>query len=55
MLKPVMPQKTEETWQKLGIQLSSQQAYLKDLDEWGGLKPGLQVIPKGMLFPRIET
>lgn len=55
MLKPIMPQKSEEAWQRLGSQQLFQKVLLKDLDEWGGIKSGLQIDPKGMLFPRIEA
>jgi methionyl-tRNA synthetase len=54
MLKPIMPVKTEEAWEKLGMPQSFKTVRFEDLQEWGGIEQGLKVDAKGMLFPRIE-
>ncbi|MBN1979742.1 MAG: class I tRNA ligase family protein [Anaerolineae bacterium] len=51
LLHPVMPERTAELWHRLGWRPPEP---LRDGLDWGGLQPGLHVIPGPPLFPRIE-
>jgi methionyl-tRNA synthetase len=52
LLSPVMPERMEELWSRLGWQHNED---LRDALVWGKLLPGSQVVPGEPLFPRLET
>ena len=49
LLQPVLPERTEELWRRLGWQPP---AHLEDALSWGGLQPGTGVVLGPPLFPR---
>ena len=49
VIHPVMPQKTQQLWQRLGWVPDEE---LADGLKWGGLRPGSKVTPGPALFPR---
>jgi methionyl-tRNA synthetase len=51
LLHPVLPERTAELWRRLGWRPSEP---LRVGLDWGGLRPGSQVISGPPLFPRIE-
>ncbi len=54
LLHPVMPERMEEMWHRLGAGGSVGDDWSEALRTWGGLEPGSRVAVGSALFPRIE-
>jgi methionyl-tRNA synthetase len=54
LLHPVMPERTQEMWRRLGLHDGITDDWAASLGRWGGLVPGTAVLPGDALFPRIE-
>ena len=54
LLKPIMPVKTKQVWQQLGLASDFEQVTFKELEEWGKVPSDTVVKPGQALFPRIE-
>lgn len=55
LLHPIMPERMDEMWRRLGAGGCVDGDWPQTLHAWGGLKPGSRVSPGPALFPRIET
>jgi len=53
LLKPIMPVKTKEVWQQLGLASDFDKVTFKELEEWGKIPSDTVVRPGEALFPRI--
>ncbi len=53
LLKPIMPMKTKEVWQQLGLASDFDKVTFKELEEWGRIPSDTVVRPGEALFPRI--
>jgi methionyl-tRNA synthetase len=54
LLHPVMPERMEEMWRRLGAGGSITDDWSSALRGWGGLQPGARITSGDALFPRIE-
>jgi methionyl-tRNA synthetase len=54
LLHPIMPERMEELWRRLGSTRSITEDWSTALTRWGGLEPGTRVSIGDALFPRIE-
>ncbi|MFB0518971.1 MAG: methionine--tRNA ligase, partial [Acidobacteriota bacterium] len=54
LLKPIMPVKTREVWQQLGLASDFEKVTFKELEEWGKIPSDTMVKSGQALFPRIE-
>ncbi|MDP9018967.1 MAG: methionine--tRNA ligase, partial [Candidatus Eremiobacteraeota bacterium] len=54
MLAPIMPVKTREMWQQLGLQTGIEDDWATSLT-WGRLAANTQTTVGDALFPRLET
>ncbi len=54
LLHPVMPERMEEMWRRLGAGGSITDDWSTALRTWGGLEPGARIASGEALFPRIE-
>jgi methionyl-tRNA synthetase len=54
LLHPVMPERMEEMWRRLGVSASVTDDWSTALAAWGGLEPGATIATGDALFPRIE-
>jgi methionyl-tRNA synthetase len=54
LLHPVMPDRMEELWRRLGLSAPIGANWTTALDRWGGLEPGTSIAVGDALFPRIE-
>jgi len=54
LLHPVMPERMEEMWRRLGAAGSVAGDWSTALHAWGGLEPGSRIATGSALFPRIE-
>ena len=52
---PFVPSTGTEIWRRLGIERPAAEGLLEELENWGGLTPGLQTERGDALFPRIEA
>ncbi|WP_419779880.1 methionine--tRNA ligase [Maridesulfovibrio sp.] len=54
-LWPVMPEASEKMLEQLGIKFAPEKVNLQgEIDVWGLLDPGTEVVKKSNLFPRVE-
>ncbi len=53
LLHPVMPERTEEIWRRIGAAGNAGDDWPASL-RWGGLAAGAQTLPGDPLFPRVE-
>jgi methionyl-tRNA synthetase len=51
---PFMPRTGREIWRRLGLERTTDEGRLEELEHWGGLPPGAQTERGQSLFPRIE-
>ena len=54
LLNPFMPQSTESLMKQLGIETAIEEQGMGSINDWGGLKSGIQTQKAKQLFPRIE-
>ncbi len=54
LLHPVMPERMEEMWRRLGAAGNPNDDWSTALRAWGGLEPGTRIATGSALFPRIE-
>lgn len=54
LLHPVMPERMEEMWRRLGAGDGISAEWTAALGSWGGLQPGARIASGEPLFPRIE-
>jgi methionyl-tRNA synthetase len=54
LLHPVMPERMEELWRRLGTSADIGADWKTSLAGWGGLEPGVEISTGDPLFPRIE-
>ncbi|MBV8489047.1 MAG: class I tRNA ligase family protein, partial [Candidatus Eremiobacteraeota bacterium] len=54
LLHPIMPERTQEMWRRIGARGSVSQDWGVALAAWGGLEAGTQTATGDPLFPRIE-
>ena len=54
LLNPFMPQSTEALMKQLGIETAIEEQGMGSINDWGGLKSGIQTQKAKQLFPRIE-
>ena len=54
LLHPIMPERMEEMWRRLGASGKVTDPWAASLRAWGGLEPGTRVSLGEALFPRIE-
>jgi methionyl-tRNA synthetase len=54
LLHPVMPERMEEMWRRIGAPGSITEDWSPALGKWGGLQSGARIAVGDALFPRIE-
>jgi methionyl-tRNA synthetase len=54
LLHPVMPERTQEIWRRIGASGDVNGNWTSSMAAWGGLEAGARVAPGEALFPRIE-
>lgn len=55
LLHPVMPERMEELWRRLGVADPIERDWFDALSAWGGIAPGTEIRVGEALFPRIDT
>lgn len=54
LYQPIMPKTCDALWSDIGARESGLELNLKNIGQWGQLKPGVRITKSESLFPRIE-